>query len=136
MDADFAGLWGVESPLDSISVKSRTGFLVSLSTCYLLSKSSLQTSIAQSTGEAEYIALSQALRTLLPIRHTLEEILKFIKLNISFPTDVQTHTNTIHEFNTIVHEDKNYIGSGLSSTILSSESTFPRSTPLSNKPTI
>ena len=53
VDADFAGLWGSESPQKDISVKSRTGFMVTLSGCYLVSKSGLQTSIAQSTGEAE-----------------------------------------------------------------------------------
>ena len=107
VDADFAGLWGVEHPLNSISVKSRTGFLISLSSCYLLSKSGLQTSIAQSTGEAEYIALSQALRTLLPIRLTLEEILKMIEVSIEFPTSVQTQSQAIHQFDTEVHEDNN-----------------------------
>ena len=107
VDADFAGLWGVENPLNSVSVKSRTGFLISLSSCYLLSKSGLQTSIAQSTGEAEYIALSQALRTLLPIRNTLEEILKVIEVSIKFPTAIQTQSQAIHQFETDVHEDNN-----------------------------
>ena len=96
VDADFAGLWGSEKPTNSISVKSRTGYLINLSGCYVLSKSCLQTSIAQSTGEAEYIALSQAVRTLLPIRHTLNEILKCV-----------AHPKFSASFKSFVHEDNN-----------------------------
>lgn len=96
VDADFAGLWGSEPPTDPISVKSRTGYLISLSGCYVMSKSSLQTSIAQSTGEAEYIALSQALRTLLPIRQALQELLQVI--------NAPGHASTFHSY---VHEDNN-----------------------------
>jgi hypothetical protein len=101
VDADFAGLWGVEPPLDPVSVKSRTGYLIALSGCYLIAKSGLQTSIAQSTGEAEYIALSQALRALLPIHHTLAEILITIKIDTNFDTSVK------NQFITQVHEDNN-----------------------------
>ena len=35
-DADFAGLWGVESEQDPISVKSKTGFVILLMGCPLL----------------------------------------------------------------------------------------------------
>ena len=30
MDADFAGLWGVEEPQDVTCVKSRTGYVIRL----------------------------------------------------------------------------------------------------------
>ena len=105
VDADFAGLRGVEPPTSSISVKSRTGYLISLSGCYIISKSKLQSSIAQSTGEAEYVALSEALRTLLPIRATLAEIMASLNISSKFKVDVKSTVNS--HFITSVHEDNN-----------------------------
>jgi hypothetical protein len=67
-DADFAGLWKTEDPANSASVKSRTGFVIKLYGCPLLWTSRLQTEIAASTLEAEYIALSSGMRDLIPIR--------------------------------------------------------------------
>ena len=58
VDADFAGLWKSEDPHDPISVKSRSGHLITFTGCPLLWSSELQTQIALSTMEAEYIALS------------------------------------------------------------------------------
>ena len=101
VDADFAGLYGVEPMESPISVKSRTGYVISISGCYLLAKSQLQTSIAQSTGEAEYIALSSALKTLLPVYNMLREFLKFIVITNSLDCTV------IRTFPTRVHEDNN-----------------------------
>jgi hypothetical protein len=62
VDADFAGGWGYEDPNDPVSVKSRTGFLVEIMGCPIQWTSKLQTNIATSTMEAEYTALSIALR--------------------------------------------------------------------------
>jgi hypothetical protein len=62
VDADFAGGWGYEDPSDPVSVKSRTGFLVEIMGCPIQWTSKLQTNIATSTMEAEYTALSIALR--------------------------------------------------------------------------
>jgi hypothetical protein len=73
-DADFAGLWGVEQPNDATCVKSRTGYLIRLGGCPLVWKSKLQTLIAVSTMEAEYIALSMCMRELLPLKRLLKEI--------------------------------------------------------------
>lgn len=74
VDADFAGLWGVEYNQDPISVKSRTGYLLTFMGCPLLWVSKMQTQIALSTMEAEYIALSSAMRELIAIREMLKEI--------------------------------------------------------------
>ena len=101
VDADFAGLYGVEPIESPISVKSRTGYVIAISGCYLMAKSQLQTSIAQSTGEAEYIALSNALRTLLPIYNMLKEFIKVIV--ISDPVSC----TVVRSFPTLVHEDNN-----------------------------
>ena len=73
-DANFAGLWGVEEPSDATCVKSRTGYLIRLGGCPLVWKSKLQTLIAVSTMEAEYIALSMCMRELIPLKRILAEL--------------------------------------------------------------
>ena len=73
-DADFAGLWNVENHDDPISVKSRTGWLLTLGEIPITWASKLQTEIALSTFEAEYIALSTGLRQLLAARELIKEI--------------------------------------------------------------
>jgi hypothetical protein len=74
VDADFAGLYNVEKHEDPVCVKSRTGFVLMLGGCPLFWVSKLQNEIALSTTEAEYIALSQSMRSLLPMRRLLQEI--------------------------------------------------------------
>lgn len=74
VDADFAGLWGVEPDQDPVSVKSRTGYLIKFMGCPLLWVSKLQTQIALSTMESEYIALSQSMRDLISIQEILKEV--------------------------------------------------------------
>ena len=49
VDADFAGLFGVEDPADPISVKSRTGYVIMIANCPLLWVSKLQQEISLST---------------------------------------------------------------------------------------
>ena len=49
VDADFAGLYGVEDAQDPISVKSRTGYCLTLGNCPLIWVSKLQTEVALST---------------------------------------------------------------------------------------
>jgi hypothetical protein len=61
VDADFAGLWNAESSEEPCSVKSRTGYIITFANCPVLWSSKLQTEIALSTTEAEYIALLQAM---------------------------------------------------------------------------
>ena len=78
VDADFAGLWGYEDDQDPICVKSRTGYVMTLADCPIHWVSKLQTEIAISTLESEYIALSQAMRELVPMRRLLTEIISHI----------------------------------------------------------
>ena len=75
VDSDFGGLFASEDKQDPISVKSRTGYVILYRGSPLLWVSKLQTQIALSTMEAEYIALSQAMRDLIPIREILKEIM-------------------------------------------------------------
>ncbi len=73
VDAYFAGLWKVENESHPVHVKL-TGYVFLLGGCPLTWASRLQTEIALSTVEAEYIALSMAMRDLLPGRALLKVI--------------------------------------------------------------
>ena len=80
-DADFAGLWGSEDPADPIVSKSRTGFVILLAGCPLLWKSTLQTETSVSTMMAEHVALSSAMRELLPLKRLVKTIAKIVTGN-------------------------------------------------------
>ena len=97
VDADFAGLWNHEDDQDPVCVKSRTGYVLTLGTFPLHWVSKLQSEISLSTCEAEYIALSQAMRDLLPMRRLLLEIGQKLELDFSKPAIVHS---TIFEDNT------------------------------------
>ena len=97
VDADFAGLWNVENHDDSVCVKSRTGFVITLGGCPVIWCSKLQTEIALSTTEAEYIALSQAMRSLLPLRGLFQEIATVLNINSTAPSLIKSN----------VYEDNN-----------------------------
>jgi hypothetical protein len=75
VDADFGGLFGAEDPMDPLCAKSRTGFVVMLANCPLVWASKLQTTIALSTQNAEYVALSQSLRELVHLRELLLDLM-------------------------------------------------------------
>ncbi len=80
-DADFAGNWRKDiAEHDASTAQSRTGFVILFAGCPLIWGSRLQTEIALSTTEAEYIALSTALRETIPIINLLQELMdmKFI----------------------------------------------------------
>ncbi len=74
VDADFAGMWHKEYAELRENVLSRTGFAILFCGCPIMWCSKLQTEIALSTTESEYIALSTATRHLLPLRRILEDI--------------------------------------------------------------
>jgi hypothetical protein len=88
VDADFARLWHIEDDQDPVCVKSRTGYVLTLGNCPLIWVSKLQSEVALSTTEAEYIALSQAMRDLLPMRALLQEVATVMNLTSSKPVKV------------------------------------------------
>jgi hypothetical protein len=73
-DADFAGLWNRDDRHDPHCVRSRSGYVINLSNCPVLWKSKLQTEIALSTMEAEYVALSASCKDLFPLIDVTQEI--------------------------------------------------------------
>ncbi len=95
VDADFAGLWTLDNSHLPISVKSRTGYVTTFASCPILWSSKLQSEVALSTTEAEYIAMSQATRDLIPMRSLLQEFSKATQLIVG---DTITHS-TIFEDN-------------------------------------
>jgi hypothetical protein len=74
VDADFAGMYGYEDEQDPVSVKSRTGFVLTLFGCPVIWSSKLQAEITLSSTAAEYVAFSMAMRELLPMRVLLQEL--------------------------------------------------------------
>lgn len=78
VDADYARLWRHEDDQDPVCVKSRTGYVMTLGGCPLVWSSKLQVEIALSTLEAEYVAISMAMRELLPLRRMLKEVGNYI----------------------------------------------------------
>jgi hypothetical protein len=75
VDADFAGLWNYEDDQDLLCVRSRSGYVMTLGNCPIHWTSKLQTEIALSTTEAEYISLAPALCEFIPLRHAYENLL-------------------------------------------------------------
>jgi hypothetical protein len=78
VDADFCGLWGSEDPEDPVVTKSRTGYVILLAGCPLLWRSVLQTETLVSTMMAEYVALSSAMRELLPLKRLVKAIASIV----------------------------------------------------------
>ena len=71
VDTDFARGWQEENTDDADNVILRTGMVIMYTNCPIIWRSSLQTEIALSTAEAEYIVLSSAPRKVLPLLTTL-----------------------------------------------------------------
>ena len=74
-DSDFAGNWNKHfAHNDPSTAKSRSGWIVFYAGCPIIFGSSLQSMVALSTTEAEYIALSRSLRDVIPIMELVAEM--------------------------------------------------------------
>ena len=97
VDADFAGMWGHEHPQDPACAKSRSGYVIFVANCPILWVSKMQDTIACSSMESEFQALSTGMRDLLPIRYLMLEFCEQLKLA---EMDVaQVCKTTVHEDN-------------------------------------
>ena len=86
VDADWAGSWQDHSSHDPLSAHSRTGYVVMYAGCPIVWVSKMQTLIALSTTEAEYTALSTALREVIAIMDLLQELkTKGFIFNVNVP---------------------------------------------------
>ena len=90
VDADFAGLWGYEDDQDPTSVRSRSGFLFIVGGCVISWSTKLQTEIALSTMESEYIAMSMAMKELIPLRRTVIAICEGLELSTDLISSIQS----------------------------------------------
>jgi hypothetical protein len=89
VDADFAGRWHKDYTELRDSVLSRTGYVIQFCSCPITWVSKLQSEIALSTTDSEYIALSTATHELLPLCRILMDIhqSKFISTMVKLPSD-------------------------------------------------
>ena len=78
VNGDFCGLWGSEDPDDPVAAKSRTGHVILLAGCPLVWKSTLQTETSASMMMAEHVALSSAMREMLPLKRLVESIAEVV----------------------------------------------------------
>ena len=75
VDADFCGGWDQESALeDPSTAKSRTGFIIMYAGCPVMWSSKMQTEVTLSTTEAEYVALSTALKQTIWLMNIVREM--------------------------------------------------------------
>ena len=98
-DADYAG--------DLISAKSTTGYIILLAGGIISWKSKLQSIIAQSTTEAEYIAINSVIKEAVYIKALLEE-LGFYNQN-KFPIYTDNNGALLLAKNPIFHERTKHI---------------------------
>jgi hypothetical protein len=83
VDADFAGNWVPEEAQDDINTaRSRYGYIVTYHGCPVTWASKMQTEVALSSTESEFIALSHTLRSTIPLMELLKELQS---KNIGFP---------------------------------------------------
>ncbi len=97
-DADFAGSWNREDVQDPHCVRSRTGYVISLANCPVMWKSRLQTEIALSTMEAEYVSLSTSCQDLFPVIDITKEICLIFNDRLVINENANMHIK-IHEDN-------------------------------------
>jgi hypothetical protein len=94
IDADFPGGWNITTSADADNIMSCTGFVITYANCPIYWASHLQTEIVLSTAKTEYIAMSSALRKVIPLMTLMKE------LHTIFPV----HINKVNFF-CKVHED-------------------------------
>jgi hypothetical protein len=74
-DAQFASNWNKEfAETDPSTAKSRSGWMVFYAACPVIWASKLQSQVALSTTEAEYKAMSMALREVIPLMELIKEM--------------------------------------------------------------
>jgi hypothetical protein len=97
VDADFAGLFNVEDGQHPIAAKSRTGYVIMYSGVPVPWVSKMQTQIALSTMEAEYIVIWQSMRDLIPISEILKDIKKHMFLDENYTPKFASHSKAFKD---------------------------------------
>jgi hypothetical protein len=94
-DADFAGGWSSADADNADNVLSQTGFVICYVNCPLIWCSELQTEIALSNAETEYITIVHALWDTIPVQNLVKEVSCIILL----PDPIANFCITVHEDN-------------------------------------
>jgi hypothetical protein len=94
-DADFSGIYGHEKPVDSLCVKSCSGFVITFADVPILWKSQPQTETALSTMKAKIIALLACCRDPFPIIDMVE----LLTSSVNLPIGETTMKLSVHEDN-------------------------------------
>lgn len=95
VDADFLGLFRADPDSEPTSVRSRSGVALYIGNVLTTWQSKLQTKIALNTAEAEYSALSSALKLMIPLLRMLKEMCQQLSLPRRLTDSVRA----------VVHED-------------------------------
>jgi hypothetical protein len=95
IDADFSCGWSAADSENTDNVLSRTGFGICYANCLIIWCSKLQTEIALSTAEAEYIAMSHALCETIPIQNLMKKIHCIFSMPNTMTNFVSQFTRTI-----------------------------------------
>ena len=85
VDADYAGGWSKADAQNPDNVLSRTGYVIFYAECPIVFISRMQTEIALSTAESEYIACSTAMRDVISLLQLMKEIDKIFPLHMPKP---------------------------------------------------
>ena len=86
------GTWEMDN---YVSVKSRSGHLITCMGCPLQLSSKLQTQTSLSTMESEYIALSQVMREMIRLREILKELYTHVLNDTAGIGDISHHLKNI-----------------------------------------
>ena len=97
VDADFAGLCPHEDKQDPLFMRNHTGFAICIANCPIIWSSKLQGDIMTSTMEAEYMALSMVMKSVLPLLNVLKSDWK----------RCQYVSTTVDDFQNSIWEDNN-----------------------------
>ena len=104
VDSDFAGSWSRDTAHLRQSALSRAGFVITYAGCPIHWISKLESEIALSTCEAEYIALSMCARQLIPLRRILDELSKWFTVPSHLKETAHAHILT-KQMQSVIHED-------------------------------
>ena len=85
VDADYAGGWSKADAENPDNVLSRTGYVIFYADCPIVFISRMQTEIALSTAESEYIACSTAMRDVISLMQLMKEIGGIFPLHMPKP---------------------------------------------------
>jgi hypothetical protein len=87
VDADFAGGWNITTSADADNVMSHTGIVITYAyaNCPIYWANHLQTEIALSTPKAKYIAMTSALRKVIPLMTLMKELHAIFPVHINKP---------------------------------------------------